>query len=297
VHTVPYAKFVRLQLLLGESFADISEVSRAAGVPALPLGQLGAIKSELIDSLPAALQKRVLADGLSAKLATEHYEALHKVEWPELSTLGMFMAHQDDFQIALDYFASPELRVRADALVLSGCCPPEVIADALRGWSKYRFTTMAAKLFSFYFCNLEVMVNFANWRQYIDAFKDPDQKWFLGRSYDVQTKGDLVVLMDDLSVRAAISVPSEDTVKDLMMTAFVQMKKEERKVSDGVPAKSTAIFEWASVYCSMFDRVQKVLDTVDKEGALDSIKTRLVSVKSNSNMRRLSDYPLAAAGE
>ena len=264
-------------------------------MPQPPLEDLGKIKSEILDSLPEELQQRAITDGLSDNLILDNYDLLKASEWPDLDTVSMFMAQQESFQIALDYFASPELRIRADAMVLSGCCPPDMIADALRGWSKYRFTTAAAQLFSFYFCNLTVMTSFANWKRYIAAFKDPDQRWFLGRAYDVQTKGDLVLPMDDLSVRAAITVSPEDTVRELMMTAFIQMKKEERKISEGVPAKTTAIFEWASVYCGMFDRVQKVLETVDKGDALDAVKTKLQSIR-NDNIRHLKDYQLASSG-
>ena len=261
-------------------------------MPAPTLSQLGTLKTRIIESLPDGLREEAAVNGFGGDFSSRHYDELQKVRWDDLDTVTGFMAHPEDFNSALEYFASPELRIRADCLTLSGLCPPEQIGDALRGWSKYRFTAEAAKLFSYYFCNLSVMRNFSNWRAYIGAFRDETHKWLLSQAYDVQTKGDLLVLMDDLSVRAAITVSPEDTVQDLMLSAYVHLKKEERKIADGVPAKTTAIFEWSSVYCSMFDRLQKVLETVDKESALDSVKTRLVKVRE-SNVRRLEDYQLA----
>jgi hypothetical protein len=245
-----------------------------------------------VDKLPEPFRSQVTASGFSDDFVRNNYDALERSAWEDIDVVKGFLTFPEDFNTALEYFANPELRIRADCMVLSGMCPPDQIADALRGWSKYKFSEQAAKVFCFYFCNVAVMRSFDAWKRYIDTFSDPAHKWLLSEAYDVQTKGDLLVLMDDLSIRAALNINPEDTVQDLMVSSFIHLKKEERKIAEGVPAKSTAVFEWASMYCSMFDRLQKVLETVDKESALDTVKTRLVQVREGKP-RKLSDYPLA----
>lgn len=292
MRTVPYEKFAKLQLLLGESFASIMEVARAAAAPCLSLDDLAALRGALIDSLPAEAAKEAMASGFSQSFVFDRFGELEAAGWPDLDTVRAFVAQQSEFHAALRYFGDPELRIRVDCLLLSGLCTPETVSEALRGWSKYAFSPDAVGTYSFYFCNMDVMRDFTGWKQYIARVPNKDYRWLLSQAYDVQTKGDLVVLMNDLSIRSAISMDPGDTVRELMMTAFIQTKKEERKVNEGVPAKSTAIFEWSSMYCSLFDRVQKTLDAVGKEDAVESVKTKLRTIRTN-NIRKLSDYELA----
>ena len=57
MRAVPYEKFIRLQILTGESFTNIAEVLRSANVPCPSLEELGALRASVLDNLPAAQQK------------------------------------------------------------------------------------------------------------------------------------------------------------------------------------------------------------------------------------------------
>jgi hypothetical protein len=115
----------------------------------------------------------------------------------------------------------------------------------------------------------------------------------LGEAYDVQRDSDLLVLLNDLSVRDAVSVTSDLAVQELMMTSFIQIKKEEKKIASGIPARNTAIFEWMEVYCKMFDRVRLALGEGNKVDALDRVRTNLRTIRKD--VRKISELKVADA--
>ena len=289
---VPYENFVRLQLMLGESLVEVSNTCRGLGVPCPKLETLGGIRSELLDSLPSECQEEAVLDGMSQAFIEKHVRVLQEKNWPYLQCLLQFATRQVDFEKAWEYFTTPELRLRADCLIVSQRCEPELVAESLSGWSKYKTTKSAVEVYSYFFCNMEVMKGLSHWQAYFSEHTNENHKYFLCQAFDVQTDADLIVLTSDLSVRSAIKVSAEETVKDLLASAYVQIKKEEQKVKRGIPARNTAIFEWSSVFCGMYDRVQKALEAGGNENALENVRTNLIRLK-HRRVRRVDEYDLA----
>ena len=289
---VPHENFLKLQLILGESLSEISKVCRAVGVPCLSLEALGELRSELLDSLPASCSEQAMSGGLSQAFIETNIKALRDADWGPLQLLLQYATRHEDFDRAWSYFSTPEIRLRLDCLVLSQRCSPLDIAESMEGWSKYPIDRASVEVYSYFFCNMPAMKSLRNWQQYFKEIQDKDHKYFLCVAYDVQTKADLVVLTSDLGVRAAIHVSPEETVNDLLRSAYVQIKKEEQKVRQGIPAKNTAIFEWSGVFCSMLDRVQKLADAGNNENALEIVHANLIRLK-NRKIRRISEYDVA----
>jgi hypothetical protein len=289
---VPYENFLRLQLMLGEPLAELSKLCHGVKIPCPSLGVLGRIRSELLDSLPDECRNLATTDGLSQGFIENHIKTLQEKSWPYLQCLLQFGTRQLDFDKAWEYFATPDLRLRIDCLILSQRCSPKEISEALEGWSKYSLEESAVEIYSYFFCNLPVMKNVKNWQAYFQDVVSEDHRFFMGQAYDVQTKADLLVLASDLSVRSAITISSEETVRDLMRSAYVQMKKEEQKVRQGIPARNTAIFEWSGVFCSMFDRVFKLEEGAGDENAIETVQTNLVKLRQRK-VRRLDEFEIA----
>ena len=286
---VPYENFVRLQLVLGEDPASIASVSKRVGVPPASMEKIAEVQNELLAGLPASLLAVTKPSDLSREFVENNTEALRAVGWDGLAHLLQFSTRRAEFSTALEYFSTPELRLRADCLIMSRQCPPEEISALLRGWSKYELTPAAVEAYSYFFCNMDRMRGFSAWQAYIESFRDESQRWCMAQAFDTQTRCDLAVLTHDLGMRAAVDVSSEESLRDLMRSAFVHVKKEERKISRGVPAKNTAIFEWSGVYCSMFDRVHKLLDSGDRDDAVERIQITLSKLKS-TGLKKISDY-------
>lgn len=289
---VPYENFLRLQLMLGVSLSDLSSICRGVKVPSPSLEILGRLRSELLDSLPDECRKDDEPVLLSQVFLENNLKVLQKHNWPYLSCLMQFGVHNADFERAWEYFSTPELRLRIDCLILTQRCSPGEISDALGGWSKYEVNESAVESYAFFFCNLPAMQGLLQWQKYLKEIPDENHRFFLGQAYDVQTKADLLVLTSDLSVRSAIAVSSEETVRDLMRSAYVQIKKEEQKVRQGIPARNTAIFEWSSVFCSMFDRVYKIDEAGGDENSIETVQTNLVKLKQRT-VRRMDEFEIA----
>lgn len=289
---VPYENFVRLQLMLGEDLGDVSGTCRSVGVPCPSLEFLGAIRSSLIDSLPAVCQDEALQSGLSQAFIEKHVKVLKEASWPYLPCLMQFATRQVDFERAWEFFTNAELRLRIDCLIISQRCDPMAISETMAGWSKYALSASAIEVYSYFFCNMEAMQGFSHWQRYFQDHTNETHKYFLCQAFDVQNNADLLVLANDLSVRSAISVSPEDTVKDLLAMAYVQVKKEEKKVRSGVPAKNTSIFEWSTVFCGMYDRVKKSLEEGNNENALENVRTNLVKLRKK-RVRRLDEFEIA----
>ena len=292
VQHVPYENFVRLQVMLGESLEDISRTCRGVGVPCPPLDLIGRMRSDLLDSLPASCQDEAINDGLSQGFVETHIQDLQKARWPYLQCLLQFATRPTDFEQAWEYFKTPELRLRIDCLIVSRQCDPGAIAESMSGWSKYRLTRSAVEIYSYFFCNMEVMQGLAHWQQYFQAHTNESHQYFLCQAFDVQSSADLLVLSSDLSVRSAIAVSPEDTVKDLLASAYVQIKKEEKKVRQGVPAKNTSIFEWSSVFCGMFDRVRKIMEAEADESDIEIVRINLARLRER-RIHSIDTYDLA----
>lgn len=289
---VPYENFVRLQLMLGETLDDVSSLCRKIGVARPSLEMLGDIRSDLLDSLPKAIQEEAVLEGLSKEFIEKYIYELKTANWPYLQCLLQFATRQMDFDNSWEFFINPELRLRLDCLIVSQRCDPRRVAEALAGWSKYGMETSSVEVYSYFFCNMEAMKSFSNWQKFFQDIPDETQKFFMCQAYDVQTDADLLVLTNDLSVRAAMAASPEDTVRDLMSMAFVQIKKEEQKIKRGIPARNTAIFEWSSVFCGMYDRVQKSIEAGGNENSLENVRTKLVRLRRR-NIRRIDEFEIA----
>jgi len=289
---MPYENFVRLQLMLGEDLSAVSGTCRSVGVPCPSLEGLGAVRSALLDSLPASCQEEAVRDGLSQAFLEKYIKELKEGKWEHLQCLLQFATRQTDFERAWEFFTNTELRLRIDCLVISQRCDPTTIAETMAGWSKYPLKASAVEVYSYFFCNMDAMQGFRHWQRYFRDHTNEDHQYYLCQAFDVQTDADLLVLASDLNVRSAIRISPEDTVKDLLASAYVQVKKEEKKIKSGVPAKNTAIFEWSSVFCGMYDRVQKSMEAGGNENALENVRTTLVKLQRR-RVRRLDEFEIA----
>lgn len=292
LNCVPYENFVRLQLVLGEDPASIASVSRKVGVPPASMERIAEIQNELLAGLPVSLLAAIKPSDLSREFVEKNVGVLQAANWEGLNHLLQFSTRRAEFHSAMEYFSAPELRLRVDCLIMSKQCPPTEISTLLRGWSKYDLTPAAVEAYSYFFCNMDRMGGFASWQAYIEKFRDESQRWCLAQAFDTQTRCDLAVLTHDLGMRAAVELSAEESLRDLMRSAFVHVRKEERKVSRGVPAKNTAIFEWSGVYCSMFDRVHKLLDSGDREDAVARIQITLEQLKA-APPKKITDYKVS----
>lgn len=287
VARVPYGNFIKLQFVLGGTEGNVTSAAVDAEVPCPSLSELTVVKDELFDSLPA--QAKAGETSLSRNLVEKHYEALSTSEWPGAGPLVQFLLKRKEFEKALEMFSSPELRVRADCLILTGQLDPKRISEILQQWSRHSLSAEVLELYAYFFCNVDCMSKFDDWMRYIEKVRNDRHRWFLAQAYDTHSRADLTVLLSDLSIRASIDLAPEDAVRDLMMSAFVNTKKEERKVNAGVRAKNTAVFEWSGMFCSMYDRVQKALEGGDRDNVLESLRISLVQVK-DSGTKKISDY-------
>jgi hypothetical protein len=290
---VPYENFLRLQFLIGDDVGEISDLCAAASVPCPDLDSLVDMQLDMVNSLPATVAGNLSGKAFPDGFVLDNIEALMQESWPWVQTTLPYAQKPPEVQAALECFLDPEVRIRMDSMILSKRCDPAEIAKALSGWSKYDISKDVVELYSFYFCNLEVMGGFQAWREYIKLVPSKQHQFFLGEAYDVQRDSDLLVLLNDLSVRDAVSVTSDLAVQELMMTSFIQIKKEEKKVSAGIPARNTAIFEWMEVYCKMFDRVRLALEEGNKVDALDRVRTNLRTIRKD--VRKISELKVADA--
>jgi hypothetical protein len=290
---VPYENFVRLQLVLGEDPASIASISKKVGVPPASMEKIAGIQNELLSGLPAALRATTKPSDLSREFAEKHADALSLSSWDGLNYMLQYSTRQAEFSAAMEHFCNPELRLRVDCLIVSRQCSPAEISAMLRRWSKYEFTPQAVETYSYFFCNMDRMHGFSAWQSYIESFKDESRRWCMAQAFDTQTKCDLSVLAHDIGMRGAVELSSEESARELLSSAFVNIKREERRINRGVPAKNTSIFEWSGVYCSMFDRVHKLLDSGDRENAVERIQVTLTKLK-NADIKKISDYKMSS---
>jgi len=287
-HTVPYENFIRLQFLIGDEAGDVDEFCSNVGLPCPDIDRMLDIQHEMILDVPAPLKEKVSGESFPETFVLDNIEDLMRDGWRWLPVILPYAKKVTSVQAALEHFMNAEIRVRLDSLILSRRCSPERIAVAMTDWSKYEMSAEVVELYSYYFCNLDTMRSYQNWQAYISAVSDSQHQYFLAAAFDVQRDSDLVVLLNDLSIHDAVSIPSELAVNELMMTSFIQIKKEQKKVSAGIPARNTAVFEWMEVYCKMFDRVRASAEEGNQESALDRVRANLRKVRSN--VKKITQY-------
>lgn len=290
IHTVPYENFIRLQFLIGDEAGDVNEFCSLAQIPCPELDKMLDIQHEMLVDVPDGLKDQVAGGSFPREFVLDNIEDLMRANWPWLPIILPYAKSAQAVQAALEHFVNPEVRIRIDSLILSKRCEPSRIASVMSGWSKYLMSEEVVELYSYYFCNLDIMKSYQNWMDYIAELDNKQHQYFLAAAYDVQRDSDLVVLLNDLSIREAVCVSSELAVQELMMSSFVQIKKEEKKIGAGVPARNTAIFEWYEVYCKMFDRVRATMDEANKGDALDRVRANLKTIRSN--VKKISSYDI-----
>lgn len=287
---LPYRNFLRLQLLLGVDYDQILGAVSDLGVPAPSLKDLAILEEQLLLNVPTELQPggRFTEDFLPNNLPK-----LRKFLWTDLPLVVTYVEQQPDFAKAFQYFREPDLRVRMNCLILAKHSDPTDIANILTGWTKALLEPSAVEVYSYYFCNMDDMGGMPAWKNYVREVKNYDHRTFLAQAFDVQSNGDLVVLMSDLNVRSAVDLNSETAIEEIMKTAYIFLRKEQDKIQAGVPAKNTAVFEWSDVFCKMFDRARAVAQEQPPEGAVDNIQTNLVRIRQRA--KRLEEYVMAEA--